>query len=86
MNLVIRGGARLRWQSQPRRNSEGSDYAEVEQETSWQALAGMDLDFSKSYSTGTTYSLDRIILSFDRAANSIARGSVFNLSTSFLRL
>lgn len=42
MNLVARGGARLRWQSQPRRNSEGSDYAEVEQETSWQASAGMD--------------------------------------------
>jgi hypothetical protein len=50
-----------------------------------QVLAGMEIDSSvihDDYSTGTTTSLLRTMFSWARAASSIARGSVRNLSNS----
>ena len=83
---VSKGGARLRWQSQPRelgrltrlRGCRAVKYC-------WAGLGRHRYWFLRhelNHSTGTTYSLARTMLSRERAASSMVRGSVRSLCTS----
>jgi len=83
--LRLKRGARLRWQSQPRQLGGLTRLRGCRAGTVYgQVLAGMEIDFSviHDYSMGTTNSLLRTMFSWARAASSIARGFVRNLSNS----
>src|ERR1041385_3364815 len=90
LGISFERGARLRWQSQPRRLGRltrlrgfraGDNYGQV--------LAGIEIDWSVSdchhHSTGTTNSLLRTMFNRARAAISIALGSVRNRCSSVFK-
>jgi len=88
--LFFKRGARLRWQSQPRQhggnpvawNLAGNLRAGFGRHGNFKILFHVNL--AHVYSTGMTNSLARTMFSFARAAVSMARGSVRNLSISDL--